>query len=321
MNNTWLIIVNPQSGGGKGLKKWNKSVAQTLTKENIAHQVLFTEGTNHATELTIEAVKNGFRKIVAMGGDGTIHEVTNGILQQNTVPSTDVTMAVIPVGSGNDWIKTMQIPLNIRENVEIIKGGKTYIQDVGVVTYFEGKTQQKRYFLNVAGTGFDAFVAQSMENTKAKVYLWELLKGLINYQNIPVTIKAQGREREETVFAFNVGICQYFGSGMKIAPKAIPDDGWLDVTLIKNISKFGVVKELINLYDGSFVNNPYVETFRSKKITVASENDIYLQLDGELLGHGPIEFSIIPHSLKVQVPLTVEQSILENEQQAVGGSM
>jgi len=306
MKDTCFIIVNPKSGSGSGLKRWNKVVMQTLAREKIPYKAVFTAYQNHATHLAIEAIKTGFRHIVAMGGDGTLHEVMNGILQQTTVSPTDVTLSIIPVGTGNDWIKTLNIPLQIAGAIDIIKNGKTYIQDIGVATYYEAEQQKKRYFLNVGGTGFDAFVAKKIEYSKApvKIYLLELLKGLTSYHNTPVSIKSKERALQTSVFTVNVSICKYFGSGMLIAPEAVPNDGWLDVTLIKNISKLGVFMELRNLYNGAFVNNPHIETFRTKSISVESTKDIYLQLDGELLGHGPIDFNIIPNALKVKVPST-----------------
>ena len=305
MQNNWFIIVNPKSGSGKGLKQWQKKVKKALDKADMSYEMAFTEQPAHAIELTMKAIAAGHRRLVAMGGDGTIHEVMNGILAQKNVKSTDISLSIIPVGTGNDWIKTLKIPADIDKAIDIIINGRHYLQDVGRAVYHEGKEQRERYFLNVGGTGFDAYVARKLDTktdkTGKKIYLLELLKGIMGYKNIPMSLTSKAKDIKEDFFTINVSICKYFGSGMKIAPHAIPDDGFFDITLIKNISKWGVIKELRNLYNGSFLKNPHIETFKAKQVSVASTDDIYLQLDGELLGHGPFEFHIVPLSLKVMV--------------------
>lgn len=318
MQANWFIIVNPNSGGGKGKKMWHKIFAKKLEQAGVQYQIAFTEYPTHAIVLTMHAIHKGYRNIIAMGGDGTIHEVMNGILRQKEVPSTDITLSIIPVGTGNDWIKTMKIPTNANQVVDIIQNGHHFTQDVGLATYYEGTEQKERYFLNVAGTGFDAYVAQQMGNKKKAwgqlTYLIELAKGLLRYKTIPMSIKSRLHNKfqdfKENIYTVNVGIGKYFGSGMKITPNAVPNDGLFDVTMIKDISKMGIVGQLKNLYDGTFIKHPKVETFRTEDIKVQSNKDIYLQLDGELLGHGPIQFKLIPHALKVKVGEKVFEDII-----------
>lgn len=303
--NYWYVIVNPNASSGKALKYWKKTI---LTKLNAA-QILFTHATTeyvgHGIVLAHNAILQGYRKIIAVGGDGTFNEVVNGILMQKEVPSTDITLALVPAGTGNDWIKTHAANQNINDTIEIIKNGKTYLHDVGLATYHDGIIEKQRYFLNVAGTGFDAYVGKRMGNATKKfgklTYFIEILKGLLSWNNIPMVVQSKVADVKDKIFSMNVSICKYFGSGVKIAPNAIPNDGLFDITLIKNISKIGVLNELRRLYDGSFIKNAKVQTFRTKDISVSSTKKIYLQVDGETLGNGPIAFKVLPQSIKVLV--------------------
>ncbi len=301
----WFVIVNPASGKKNGRSLWENELSVKLKQEEISYQQLFTEYAGHATEITKKAIADGFYNILAIGGDGTYNEVVNGIMGQKEVPSTDILFTVIATGTGNDWLKTLKIPQAIEEIVGLMKSGENYLlHDVGLVRYYEGEEQHQRYFLNVGGTGFDAFVAQRMVNVKKfgrLSYLIGLLQGLFQYQNVPIIVRTETRMIKEKVFMVAVAVCQYFGSGMKIAPDAVPNDGLFDITLIKDISKMGVAMELKNLFNGKFVTNPKVETFRTTSLNIKSKESIFLQLDGELVGHGPIQFEIVPQSLKILI--------------------
>ncbi len=302
MKKEWFIIVNPTSGSGNGRKLWEGEVIHKLKQAKIQFHQYFTEHSTHATELTKEAIDQGFRKIMAVGGDGTYNEVVNGILRQEIVPSTDITFSVIPNGTGNDWVKTMRIPKNTDEAIQLIHENNPYLHDVGLATYYDGAEEKQRYFANVGGSGLDAYVAQQMNNSKqfGKLsYLVGLVKGLIGYKNADIEVASEDGNIKEKALIVTVAICQYFGNGMKIAPNAVPNDGLFDITFIKDMSKIGVVKQLKNLYNGSFINHPKVETFRTKLISIKSKQNIYLQLDGELLGHGPFKFEIVPKALKI----------------------
>ena len=300
----WFVVVNPQSGGGKGKKFWEKMAEKKMKKANIAFQAKYTEYQGHAIVLVTEAIRNGFRKIIAVGGDGTYNEVVNGIFLQQHTKTENITLAVFAIGTGNDWIKTMNIPKNVDKAIDVIQHGVPYIQDIGLATYHKAGKKYQRYFLNVAGIGFDAYIAQRLEKTGKRfgklTYLTELILGVFKYKNRLIRIKNEAIDTEERIFMMAVSLCQYFGDGMKIAPNAIPNDGLFDITLIKDVTKMDVVKELRHLYSGNF-QNPKIETSRTDFITVDSKEDVYLQLDGELLGTCPITFEIVPNSLKVLV--------------------
>lgn len=302
----WSIILNPTAGSGKAKKQWHQKIVPLLQQKNIKYQVSFTESANHASFLAEQFIIEGSRHILAIGGDGTFQEVVNGIMNQTVVSSTDVTLAVIPLGTGNDWVRSLEIPNDIEAAIEILaEKGSPFLQDVGWMSYQKDGVPTKRYFMNVAGAGFDAFVAQRMGKSPKRfgqlTYLWELLKGLFLFQNIPIQLQSPVFEVTTPVFMLNIGIGKYLGSGMKVVPDAVLDDGLFDITFIENASKWEVMGQLKGLYDGSFVEFHKVKSFRTNQIEVNTNDKIplYLQADGEILGHAPLKFEILEKKLKI----------------------
>lgn len=307
--NRWLVIVNPNAGVGRGKKDW-KDIRELLISEKFEFDAVFTERKYHAIELTKQNIEKGYCKIIVVGGDGTMNEVVNGVFIQKRVPSTEITLGMITIGTGNDWARMYAIPLKYKKAVEVLKKAKTFFQDAGMVDYYEGNLKSQRYFMNMAGMGYDALVAEKTNKMKEKgrggtfSYLFNLLAGLFQYKNIHLDITIDDNPVfSGKVFSMSLGICKYNGGGMMQLPNAIPDDGLMDVTLIRKTNKLTVVKNIKNLYDGSFIKLPIVETFTGKKIAIASKpkNSIFLETDGESLGHSPLQFNIVPKAIKLIV--------------------
>jgi len=306
MTDEWLVIVNPVSGSGRGKKDWKK-IFGLLKDARIDFKPVFTKYRCHATELARESIEKGWRHIISVGGDGTVNEVVNAVLTQNYVPTTEVTLAMISTGEGKDWGRTIGIPPDYKDAITTIKNETTFVQDAGLVKYYDADIQKKRYFVNVVGTGYDAFVTERANYMKEHgcdgvvPYLSSLFMCLLRYKYTNVKLKIDELESEDEVFSLNVGICKYNGGGMMQVPDAIPDDGLLDITVIKKLGKLEVIKNVKNLYDGSFIHHPLVQTFRGKTVTIESKPKIYLEVDGESLGHSPFQFEIIPKSVKIVV--------------------
>lgn len=306
MINEWFLIINTYAGAGKA-RKYLTEIFRLIKDAGIHFTHRFTDYKGHGISLIQEAIKNGWRSIICVGGDGTINEAVNGIFSQNSVPTTDITLAMIPVGVGKDWGKTIGIPSNYIDAIRVIKQGITYIQDVGLVKYYNLDKPQKRYFVNIAGIGYDAFVTENANYMKRQghsgtiPYLLSLLSCLIRYKYKMVKLKIDKHELEGKAFSINVGICKYSGGGMMQVPDAIPDDGFFDITFIKDVGKLDIIKNVNNLYDGTFIQHPKIETFRCRKISIHSHPKIFLEVDGESLGHSPLYFEIIPKSVKVVV--------------------
>jgi diacylglycerol kinase (ATP) len=303
----WLIIVNPNAGVKRGVRDW-PLISSLLNSAGIAHMCVLTEHRDHANQIAGEFIGEGYRKIAVVGGDGTMNEVVNGIFQQNHVPPSEITLGMIPVGTGNDWCRTFAIPFDYKSAINILKNGKTFNQDVGEISYFKNQDPLKRYFINIAGMGYDALVAKKTNISKEKgrggpiTYLFFVFTGLFQYRFIEAVIEVDGQQVfKGEMFSMNVGICKYNGGGMMQVPGAVPDDGIFDVTLIKKTSKLMVIRYANKLYDGTLINLPFISTYRGSSIRIRSVGKIYLEADGESLGHSPFVYEILPRSLKVVV--------------------
>jgi YegS/Rv2252/BmrU family lipid kinase len=243
-----------------------------------------------------------------VGGDGTLNEVVNGMFRQDSCPTTDITLGMIMVGTGNDWGRMYNIKPKYKKAVKILRKQRLFVQDAAMVTYYDGQDQKSRYFVNMAGMGYDALVAQMTNNLKEMgkggplAYMMNLFKGLFRYRHVQMRIEVDDAlVFEGRVFSMSVGICKYNGGGMMQLPAAIPDDGLIDLTIIKNATKLDVVKHIKKLYDGTFIDLPIVETHRGRRVEINSltAHPIFLETDGESLGHSPFRFSVIPRSVRI----------------------
>lgn len=298
----WGLILNPNAGSGTGKKNW-PAIQKLVKRARIEFDVVFTERKGHAIELTQQLIEKGFRKLIVVGGDGTLNEVVNGIFYQKNIEPKEMTLAMIPVGTGNDWCRTFQVPTKYMDAIKLIRDEKTVVQDIGLVDFHNGSTPD-RYFANVAGIGFDATVAQAANKLKeqgkgnAMSYILILLKTLLRYNSKPMQLTVGEEEFKERMFSIGIGIGKYNGGGMKQLPNAIADDGLLDITIIKNISKWTVIKELKGLYDGSFLSHPKIAALQNTTVYF-TKNQLEIETDGESVGQGPQNFSILPKALRV----------------------
>jgi YegS/Rv2252/BmrU family lipid kinase len=302
--NEWLVIVNPNAGNGKGKKDWDK-IASLLKRENLPFTVKFTEKKGHAIKLTLDGIGSGFRRIMTVGGDGTLNEVVNGVFSSDACPTTDISLSLIPVGTGNDWGRMFGIPLDYEKAIKIIGENKQMLHDIGQVSFFNGPEKSSRYFINIAGLGFESVVVRRTNIQKDNgrsgklIYLYNLLISLMSYRNTKAQIIIDGKESGADIFSLNVGNGKYCGGGMRQTPEALPDDGLLDVTIINGIGKFEIIRNLNILYNGKILKHPKIDGYKCKNIKVTSDSIIYTEADGESLGHTPSEFNIIPSAINI----------------------
>lgn len=302
----WFIIVNPNAGSRKCEKDW-PHILELLQKSTLDFDFQLTEYRMHAVEITKSAVLKGYKKLVVVGGDGTLNEVVNGVMSQQAVPSMEISIGMITVGTGNDWGRMFEIPHDYNKAIEIIQREKIFLQDGGMVSYQNNTGEKSRYFINIAGIGFDAAVVEQSNAMKDKgsggtyAYLKSLVSSLISYKPTRLHIEIDGKKVEQDVFSMSVGICKYNGGGMMQLPDAVPNDGLFDVTVIRKISRRNVIWSLPKLYNGKIGTHPKVSTFSGEKVLVQSNPPIHLETDGESLGTTPLEFRIIPGALKMIV--------------------
>ena len=301
MSNSWFIIANPTSGNRNFSKQW-KEIQQLLNNKNIDFSFAFTQFSKHEIKLVDTAIQQGFRNIISIGGDGTLHHVVNGIMLQRYVKTSDITIAVIPLGTGNDWIKTYNIPNNIEKAVEIIHQKKIILQDIGVL-----KTLDKSisYFNNVAGLGYDGYIVHKLKTLKhfgAIAYLLSGLAGLLFYKKSVFKIIFNTKEIETNCLMTLFGICKFSGGGMQFTKDVNSTDGLFDITIAKNLTLFDLIYNIKKLYTGTIVCHKKVETYKTKEITVIPQSTKpFIQADGELIGTGKVTAKIIEKAINFVV--------------------
>ena len=303
----WFVIVNPIAGSGRGLDDY-PLISKLLRDNGIRCEAVFSEHKYHATELTVSAIEAGYRHIIVVGGDGTLHEVINGLFIQRHVDTAEVTIAVIAVGTGNDWIRMYGIPRRYAEAIRAIKEGYTFLQDVAEVEYEESMYRQKRYVANVAGVGFDATVIAACQHSKLKgrmgksIYLWNLIRCFFKHKSTGVKIWIDDRLIfNNLVFSIAIGICKYNGGGIQQLPDAVADDGLLDITIIKPLHWWHVVFRIGRIFNGRIYSIGHVRHAQGSKVRIESSPEIPLEVDGELLGGSPVEFRVLHRDVRVIV--------------------
>lgn len=309
-NNRWLAIVNLLSGSGKCGRDW-EHIARMLYAHGIDFDTVFTGHRFHAIDLTKRAIiEDGYRNLIAIGGDGTIHEVANGILLQTEVPSTDIRLGVIPVGTGNDWIRSFAIPRDYLGAVKVIAQGNDFVQDVAKATFRNRKGEDEvRYCVNISGAGLDAAVNLRVCQMKEKgkngkvAYMGQLAKSVFSYRSCKMTVKVDGvNEAKGLIMSTAVGIGQYNGSGMRQLPDSVADDGLLDVTVIESMSPLRVALAVNKLYNGKIYTHRRANNYKGRTVEFLSDEVREVEIDGEALGTTPAKFTLEDKRLKIIVP-------------------
>lgn len=299
-----LVILNPHAGARKGARD-RETIVGLLLEYKLSYKLAISEYPGHITALSQKYIEDGCRNILVAGGDGSLNEVVNGIFAQKTVDPSEITVGMLPVGTGNDWIRTFGIPDNYRQALSIFKQGKTVLQDVGSIRFKENGQVKERYFANMAGFGFDAVVADKVNRLKdagwsgIKLYLWALLYSYVKYNTRRMTIVVDGQSYEDLIFTCSIGIGKYNGGGMMQSPAAVPNNGEFNITMIRKISIWGILRNLAGLYSGKYVRDHRVSATVGKHVQITSQRNIPGEADGEKLGTSDYKIEIIPHKLRV----------------------
>ena len=301
MSHSWFIIANPTSGNRNFSIQW-KEIQQLLKNKKINFSFAFTQYSKHEIELVDKAIQKGFRNIISIGGDGTLHHVVNGIMMQRYVKTSKITIAVIPLGTGNDWIRTYKIPINIEKSIDIIDKKKTILQDIGVL---ETADKNISYFNNVAGLGYDGYIVNKLNSLKkfgSIAYLLSGLAGLLFYKKSTFKIIFNDKIIKTNCLMTLFGICKFSGGGMQFTKDVNPSDGLLDITIVKNLHIFNLIFNIKKLYNGNIVHHKKVETYKTKEITVIPQSiKPFIQADGELIGTGKVNVKIVKKAINFVV--------------------
>lgn len=318
----WLAVVNVFAASRKAGSIWKKA-ALRLETAGVNYKARFTGGKFNAMELGRLGAEEGFRHFIAVGGDGTVHDVLNGIAEyvysQETkgVRLSDFTLAVIPVGSGNDWVKSVGVPCDVNSAVDLIASGRTGRQDVVKVNVYDGipegvqecKVVATSYMANIGGIGLDARVCEIVNRKKEqgfrgkKLYISALLYCIKHRVPVHARVICDGEEvfrGKYLSMAFGIG--KYSGGGMRQTSLAVIDDGLLDVTIIPDIPLWVIAKEVPRLFTGNFHKVAVLTQARCRKVVIIPDSGSDAEpaeVDGEVIGRAPVCMEVLEEQLNI----------------------
>ena len=286
-----VFIINPKSGVERQ-KEIKEAIEAHLDKVHYSHEILNTEFAKHGTVLAKEAARNGAYAVVAVGGDGSVNDVVQGLLGTNTL------LAIIPKGSGNGMARTMRIPLDTNEAIKVINAGNIAAMDVAFAN--------DKPFISNAGVAFDALISKKFAKSEKRglmVYSWLVTKYMWLYKSWDWKIIIDGKEIKERAFMVNVANGKQFGYNFQIAPMASFTDGLLDIIIIRKFPKIlgGLIAARAMM--GTLAKSPYVRHITGKEITISHPSLRLMQTDGDAHACEPsISFRIQQGAQKVIVP-------------------
>jgi YegS/Rv2252/BmrU family lipid kinase len=308
-----LVIVNPAAQAGRAGRNWPRT-ASLLRAAGLEFETALTARPGHATEVARHAVRESRPLIVAVGGDGTLHEVMNGFFQHGEAIATKSVLGLVPYGTGGDTRRTLGIPDDITAAARVLQHGRPRIIDAGRVTIGGADVAQPtiRHFINIGETGIGGAVSHGVNQAPKFLggrasFLIGTLVGLASWQHKPMKVVIDDRETRELVAqAVTVANCQYYGSGMRVTPRAVPDDGLFDVVITGALGKLEGLRGLRKIYSGTHFDDPglsrHLEYFLARKVEVTSSEPVMTALDGDLVGTVPATYEIMPAALRVMVP-------------------
>ncbi len=304
MLNKWFVIVNPTSGNGAAKKKW-PSIYNELTNQEIVFKYSFTEYKKHSIKLIQKAINKGFTKFIGVGGDGTLHNMVNGVLSLNPKNISEIKLGIIPIGTGNDWVKTYEIPKNYKKAIQIIKNENTIKQDIGKITI--EPNNKIVYFHNLAGIGFDAYVVNKVnkfKNLGFLAYLTSAFVSLTSYKKSILKIRFNNTVIENKTLMLLIGICKYCGGGLQLTKNPNSIDGLFDVSFISKFNLFNILVNIPNLFNGKITDHKLVKTYKTAtlKIRNLDSQPTYIQADGEIVGVGSFSVLLLEEAINFIIP-------------------
>ena len=288
---SWQIILNTNALLRRSSQFW-KDIERKLREVQIDYFHHATSTVDEAKELMIRLFKKGERHFIIVGGDGTLNTFANAVMESH-INSSEIYAALIPLGTGNDWSRSHGYTNRYLDAIDSLLKGNFMHHDLGLVeTVINHQVVDARYFVNIAGFGFDGSVIANAGKKTTKLfhkqlYLINLLKTLLTYKPQQVTLKTNDFTVTNNIFTIAAGIGQYNGNGMRQCPEAIPDDGLLDVVMIEKVSIPKVLLNIKNLFMGTHVKKlKEVSMFRTNYLEINTEPFILGEVEGEMLTAG-----------------------------------
>jgi diacylglycerol kinase (ATP) len=299
-----VFLVNPASANGATGRRWPE-LARRAAALGLVGEALLSERPGHLAELAAQAVAGGATALVVVGGDGTVHEVVDGLAR---APGGDrIELGVVPFGTGRDFARSLRIPRRVDDALAVVLEGRVRTVDLGRATYTTPAGEAQAYFANFAGAGISGGIAaRANRTTKAfggrLSFIWATLAVFSRWQPIEMTVTVDGAERRALLLEALAMNGDYTAGGMWVAPEASPEDGTFDVVLIGAFSKAEFVTTFPKIYRGRHVSHAKVEIVRARELRVDAPTPLPIVLDGEQPGTTPVRFEVVPSALRVRVP-------------------
>lgn len=298
-----VLIVNARAGRGK-IRGDIPQMVEHLERRGLEYEIRETQHRGHATEIARRSLEEGKRFLVAVGGDGTIHEVVNGMIENDAALDPEAVLGVVAGGTGCDFIKTFGIPPMAPHAVAHLDGDGSFPIDVGKITYVEDGVETIRYFANIAEVGLGAEVvaraARLPRFLGPTVYFFAFWLSLGGHEPARVKVDLVDRAYEGPMNNMVVANGQFFGGGMKIAPRAAPTDGLFDVQ-IEHARKREAIAIMPKVYKGTHVPHPDIKQSKRVRLAIDAERPLLIEADGEVLGRTPASFEVLKEAIRLKV--------------------
>jgi YegS/Rv2252/BmrU family lipid kinase len=305
-----LIVVNPASAGGQTGRRW-PDVAGRLRAAGLDFDAALTSCGGEAEELSRQALREGRARVVAAGGDGTINEVANGFFEAGEPVATGACLGLLPMGTGGDLRRTLGHPLDVEAAAAVLRAGRTRTLDAGRVTCagFGDRGDVARHFVNIADAGIGGDVVDRVNRGGRLIngevtFLLASIRTLLTWRNRPMRVVIDGRARELVAQQVVVANCQFFGGGMRVAPRAEPDDGLLDVIVAGDLGAWENVRGLRRIREGTHLDaaNPKLSHALAERVEISSPELTRVDADGEQPGVLPAVIEVQPAAIRVVCP-------------------
>jgi diacylglycerol kinase (ATP) len=294
-----VFLVNPASANGSTGRRWPR-LSKFANPSGARGREFVSEGPGHLVTLAEQVVADGATRIIAVGGDGTVHEVVNGILRAG---NREVELGVLPRGTGRDFARSLGLPKRFDHALHIALSGEVRAIDVGRATYVNGEA----WFANFAGAGISGAIARDA-NASSKAlggrvsFMTSTVKVFARWKSAAVEVEVDGERRSGPMFEIVAMNGPYAAGGMRIAPDARPDDGRLDCVVFGDVTKLDFVTTFPKIYSGRHLSHPKIELLRGGVVTVEADPPLPVVLDGEQPGTTPARFEVVPGALRIRVP-------------------
>jgi len=299
-----VFLVNPAAANGSTGRRWPE-LARRAAALGLQGETLVSERPGHLAELAAEAAAAGATAIVVVGGDGTVHEVVDGLARAGA--SDRVELGLIPFGTGRDFARSLRIPRRLDDALEVVRGGRVRTVDIGRATYASDNGEAVAHFANFAGAGISGAIADRANRTTKAFggrlsFIWATLAVFTRWQPTEMTVEIDGERRQLLLLEALAMNGDYTAGGMWVAPEASLEDGTFDVVLIGDFSKAEFTTTFPKIYRGTHVSHAKVEILRARELRVDAPSPLPIVLDGEQPGTTPVRFEVVPGALRVRVP-------------------